>query len=253
MKMKKINKTLNLILPIITIGFMLIVWSVIAKVESNEYVVPTVEKTMQEFVKLFGEKKFYTALYSTIIRSIIAFLLSFFISFILAYCASKKAWAEKLILPIISINRTLPTIAIAWLLVFWTNKQIAPVVITMLVVLPTSYTQIKGALDGVNRTSIEAGKVDGAGWFNTFIRIEVPQIAPDLFSVIGSGLALNFKLMVAAEVLAATIKSLGNMINLASPFEVARTLALSIVVLVLGLLVEFLFNILSKKSAIWRE
>ena len=47
--------------------------------------------------------------------------------------------------------------------------------------------------------------MDGAGWFNTFIRIEVPQIAPDLFSVIGSGLALNFKLMVAAEVLTATM------------------------------------------------
>ena len=251
--MKKLNKTLNLILPIITIGFLLIVWAVIAKAENNEYVVPTVEKTMQELVKLFGEKKFYTALSYTLLRSVIAFLLSFLVSSVLAYFSSKRLWAERIILPIISITRTLPTIAIAWLLLFWTDNQIAPVVITMLVVLPTSYNQIKSALDAVNKTSIEAGKVDGAGWFNTFIRIEVPQIAPDLFSVIGSGLALNFKLMVAAEVLTATVKSLGNMINLASPFEVARTLALSIVVLVLGLLVEFLFNMLSKKSASWRE
>ena len=251
--MKKLNKTLNLILPIITIGFLLIVWAVIAKAENNEYVVPTVEKTMQELVKLFGENKFYTALGGTLIRSVIAFLLSFFISFILAYCSSKKVWAEKLILPIISITRTLPTIAIAWLILFWTNNQIAPVVITMLVVLPTSYTQIKSALDTVNKTSIEAGKVDGAGFINLFFKIELPQIAPNVFSVIGSGLALNLKLMVAAEVLTATIKSLGNMINLASPFEVAKTIALSIVVLILGLLVEFLFNTLSKKSASWRE
>ena len=251
--MKKLNKTVNLILPIITIGFLLIVWSSVAVAENNEYVVPTVEKTMQELVKLFGEKKFYTALSFTLLRSVIAFLLSFLVSSVLAYFSSKRLWAERIILPIISITRTLPTIAIAWLLLFWTDNQIAPVVITMLVVLPTSYTQIKSALDAVNKTSIEAGKVDGAGWFNTFIRIEVPQIAPDLFSVIGSGLALNFKLMVAAEVLTATVKSLGNMINLASPFEVARTLALSIVVLVLGLLVEFLFNMLSKKSASWRE
>lgn len=251
--MKKLNKTVNLILPIITIGFLLIVWSSVAVAENNEYVVPTVEKTMQELVKLFGEKKFYTALSFTLLRSVIAFLLSFLVSSVLAYFSSKRLWAERIILPIISITRTLPTIAISWLLLFWTDNQIAPVVITMLVVLPTSYTQIKSALDAVNKTSIEAGKVDGAGWFNTFIRIEMPQIAPDLFSVIGSGLALNFKLMVAAEVLTATVKSLGNMINLASPFEVARTLALSIVVLVLGLLVEFLFNMLSKKSASWRE
>ena len=122
----------------------------------------------------------------------------------------------------------------------------------MLVVLPTSYTQIKGALDSVNKRSIEAGKVDGANWSNLFFKIELPQIMPEVFNVIGSGLALNLKLMVAAEVLSATIKSLGNMINLATPFEVARTLALSIVVLILGLLVEFLFNKLSKRSASWQ-
>ena len=250
--MKKLNKTFNLILPIITIGFLLIVWSAVAVAENNEYVVPTVEKTMQEVVKLFGEKKFYTALSSTLLRSVIAFLLSFLISSVLAYCASKRLWAERIVLPIISITRTLPTIAIAWLLLFWTNNQVAPVVITMLIVLPTSYTQIKSALDSVNKTSIEAGKVDGAGWGNLFFKIELPQIAPEICSVIGSGLALNLKLMVAAEVLSATIKSLGNMINLATPFEVARTLALSVVVLVLGLLVEFLFNMLSKKAGKWR-
>ncbi len=251
--MKKINKLFNLILPIFTIGFLLIIWSMVAKIEDNEYVVPTVSNTIKEFGLLFGEKKFYIALWGTLIRSIIAFLLSFLISFVLAYLASKKLWTEKLILPIISITRTLPTIAIAWLLLFWTNNQVAPVVITMLVVLPTSYTQIKGALEFVNKTTIEAGKVDGAGWLSLFFKIELPQIAPELYSVIGSGLALNFKLMVAAEVLSATLKSLGNMIILASPFEVARTLGLTLVVLILGLIVEFLFNKLSKKSANWQK
>lgn len=251
--MKKLNKIFNLIMPMFTIGLVLIVWQMIAVAEENEYVVPTVETTLQEFVKLFGEKKFYIALLSTLLRSVIAFLLSFIISSVLAYFASKRLFAERIILPVISITRTLPTIAIAWLILFWTNNQVAPIVITMLVVLPTSYTQIKNALDAVNKTSLEAGRVDGAGYFNCFLRIEMPQIAPDLFSVIGSGLALNLKLMVAAEVITATIKSLGNMINLSTPFEVARTLALSIVVLIIGLIVEFIFNILSKRAGSWRE
>ena len=250
--MKKINKLFNLILPMFTIAFLLIVWQVVAKIEDNEYVVPTVENTFKELTRLFGEKKFYIALGATLLRSVIAFLLSFFVSAILAYCGAKRLWAEKLILPIISITRTLPTIAIAWLLLFWTNNQVAPVVITMLVVLPTSYTQIKGALECVNKNTLEAGKVDGAGWISLFFKIELPQIAPELYSVVGSGLALNFKLMVAAEVLSATLKSLGNMIILASPFEVAKVLALTVVVLLLGLIVEFLFNKLSKKSATWQ-
>ncbi len=250
--MKKLNKLLNLILPMFTILFLLVVWSMVAKAYDNEYVVPTVESTLKELVKLFGEKKFYIALGATLLRSVIAFLLSFLLSFILAYFASKRLWAEKLILPIISITRTLPTLAIAWLILFWTNDKIAPIVITMLVVLPTSYTQIKGALESVNKNTIEAGKVDGAGWGKALFKIELPQIAPDIYNVVGSGLALNLKLMVAAEVLSATIKSLGNMINLAMPFEVAKTIALTIVVLLLGLIIEFLFNKLSKLAGRWK-
>jgi len=250
--MKKLNKLFSLILPLLTIAFLLVVWSIVAKTYDNEYIVPTIESTIKEMAKLFGEKKFYIALGQTMLRSVIAFLLSFLISAILAYCSVKSLKAEKLILPLISITRTLPTLAIAWLLLFWTNSQIAPVVITMLVVLPTSYTHIKGALESVNKNTIDAGKVDGAGLINLFFNIELPQIAPDLFNVTGSGLALNLKLMVAAEVLSATLKSLGNMINLATPFEVARVLAITVVVLVLGLVIEFLFNKLSKLASSWR-
>ena len=123
----------------------------------------------------------------------------------------------------------------------------------MLVVMPTSYTHIKGAIDGVNKITLEAAMVDGAGRKELFFKIELPQIAPDLCSITGSGIALNFKLMVAAEVLSTTVKSLGTMLNMASySFEVATILALTVVVLILGLIVEFIFNALSKKAGEWK-
>ena len=251
--MKNLNKLLNLILPLFTVGFLVLAWAVVAKMEDNHFIVPTVSQTIKEFFALFGQKIFYRALGLTALRSLIAFVLSFFLSAVLAYFANKSKTAEKLILPFIAFTRALPTIAIAWLLVFWTNSQIAPVVITMLVVMPTSYTHVKGALDSIDRTTIEAGKVDGAGWLKLFLTIELPQIAPDICSITGSGLALNLKLMVAAEVLGSTVKSLGSMINMTYyGFEVAQTLALTVVVLLLGLVLEFIFNALSKKAGDWK-
>ena len=77
--MKKLNKLFNLILPMFTIAFLLIVWLIIAKIYDNEYVVPTIYSTMKELIKLFGEKKFYIALLLTILRSVIAFLMSFLV------------------------------------------------------------------------------------------------------------------------------------------------------------------------------
>lgn len=251
--MKKLNKVFNLILPLFTIGFMLLAWAVAARVNDNEYILPSVSDAVREFFNLLSDGKFYRYTLFTILRSIIAFALSFIISAVLAYPASKSKVAEKLILPFISVVRALPTIAIAWLLVFWTNNQIAPVVITMLVVMPTSYTHIKSSLESVDKTTLEAAAVDGGGRKDLFFRIELPQIAPDLCSITGSGIALNFKLMVAAEVLSATVKSLGTMLNMASyGFEVAKTLALTISVLILGLVVEFIFNALSKKTGEWK-
>ena len=251
--MKKLNKVFNLILPLFSIGLMLLAWAIAAHVNDNEYILPSVSEAVREFFNLFLDGKFYRYTLFTILRSIIAFALSFVISAVLAYPASKSKMAEKLILPFISVVRALPTIAIAWLLLFWTNNQIAPVVITMLVVMPTSYTHIKSALESVDKTTLEAAAVDGGGRKDLFFRIELPQIAPDLCSIMGSGIALNFKLMVAAEVLSATVKSLGTMLNMASyGFEVAKTLALTISVLILGLVVEFIFNALSKKTGEWK-
>ena len=251
--MKKLNKTLNLILPSFKVVILVLAWAVVAKVEDNTFIVPTVQQTAKEFFALFGQKIFYRALGFTVLRSVIAFLLSFLTSAVLAYLSNKSRVAEKLILPFIAFTRTLPTIAIAWLLVFWTNSQIAPVVITMLVVMPTSYTHIKSALDSVDKTTLEAGAVDGAGRFNLFFRIELPQIAPDICSITGSGLALNLKLMVAAEVLGSTVKSLGSLLNATYyGFEVSKTLALTAVILLLGLALEFVFNALSKRAGNWK-
>ncbi|MBQ9734599.1 MAG: ABC transporter permease subunit [Clostridia bacterium] len=251
--MKRLNKVLNLILPLFTIGTLIVAWAVAARINDNEYILPSVTKTASEFFTLFSTSRFYLSLALTVMRSLIAFILSFIISAVLAYSASKSRVAERLILPFVSIVRALPTIAIAWLLLFWTNNQIAPVVITMLVVMPTSYTHIKGAIDGVNKITLEAAMVDGAGRKELFFKIELPQIAPDLCSITGSGIALNFKLMVAAEVLSTTVKSLGTMLNMASySFEVATILALTVVVLILGLIVEFIFNALSKKAGEWK-
>lgn len=251
--MKKFDKLLNLILPIITILCILIIWTACAYFTDNEYLLPTVGATMKEFFALFLSAKFYSALLFTLLRSVIAFMLSFIIASILAFLSSKSKNAERLILPLISIIRALPTLAIVLLLLIWTNNQVAPVLVTSLVVMPTAYTQIKGGIDSIDRNSVEAGMVDGTDKFSSFFRIELPQIAPIIYSVIGSGLALNLKLMVAAEVMSATVKSLGTMLNIANyNAEIAKMLALVLVVLILGIVIELFFNYLSKKSGDWK-
>ena len=253
--MKKGDKILNLILPILTVGCILLVWTVASLSVNNEYVLPSVVQTLNELFLLLGQAKFYIAFLFTLLRSVIAFLISFILASVLSFLAHKSKKAERVAFTITSILRALPTVAIVLPLLFLTrsNTQVTPVVVTMLVVMPTTYTHLKSALDSVDKSAVEASMVDGASKIQSFIKVELPQIAPAVYSAVGSGLSLNFKLMVAAEVLSATVKSLGNLLNVASfNGQIASMIAMVIVAVLFGLIIEAVFIKISKKVSDWR-
>lgn len=253
--MKKFDKILNLILPLIAIGAILIVWAVMAKMVGSSYILPNVSETFFEFLMLFSSTKFYLAFLYTLLRSFIAFILSFVVAGILAFLAFKSKRAERVVITITSIVRALPTIAIVVPILFWTDgdDQITPVIVTMLVVMPTTYTQILNALKSIDKTVVEAGMVDGADRKRLFFKVEFPQILPSVFMTVGSGISLNFKLMVAAEVLSATIISLGNMLNLANySAEIAKMMALVITAILFGIICEVIFKKISDRVGNWK-
>ncbi len=251
--MKKINKALNLILPVFSIVIIFALWGMASLSIGNEYILPSVKKTFKALLSLGKRNEFYVALFSTLLRSLIAFVLSFALGFGLAFLRSRKEIVSRLIDPIISVIRALPTIAVVLLLLFWTNSRVAPIIVTLLVVLPTSYTNLYAGFSSVNKNAVEAGKVDGANGWQLFVFIEFPQITPVFYKAIGSGFSLNFKLMVAAEVIAQTADCLGYMLNTSKIyFEVAEMMALVLVSVAVGVVIEFIFNKISDKVGEWR-
>lgn len=246
-----ISKLLNRLLPIISVLCVLAVWAISAVIVGKEYILPTISQTFACLVELFGQVKFYLALAGTILRTLIAFVLSFSIASFTAIFSVKSKTFRSIISPIIGILRALPTVAVILLLLVWTNSKIAPVIVTMLVVLPTTHSHLKSALEAVDRTIAEAGRVDGATEKQVFGYIELPLIKPALYSTVGSGFSLNFKLMVAAEVLSSTARSIGNMLNGANyNAETAEMIALVVVSVTIGLIVECAFNRLANKLSI---
>ena len=240
---------LNFILPIVAVAFIIAVWAISASVIDNEYILPSFSETVKSVFELFGDGKFYLSFSLTLFRSIIAFLFSFIIAFLLAILSEKFSQAERVIAPIISITRALPTIAVILLLLFWTNSLIAPIVVTTLVVLPTEDTHLRSAFGALDKTVLEAGRVDGADEKRVFYYIQLPLTLPAIYRGIGSGISLNFKLMVAAEVLAQTANSIGFMLSTSKAyFEIAQMMALVVVAVIFGVVVEAIFNRLSKKA-----
>ena len=249
----KTTKTLNILLPIISVACIIAVWGIVAFFVNDEFLLPTVGKTLTVFFGLFGYAEFYLALVGTLLRTLIAFTLSFILAFAFALISYKSQLAYKIISPVITIIRVLPTVAVVLLLLVWTNSNIAPVIVTMLVVLPTTYTSIYNALLSIDKKQLEMCKVFGVDEKTVVLKVKIPQILPSLVLIIGTTLSLNLKLMVAAEVLSFTANSIGHHLQLSQVyFNTATMMALVLVTVILGLIIEIVANLIHKKVGEWQ-
>ena len=248
MKIKKANLILSVLVPIVTVLCIIIIWHIVAVKTGDEIILPTPLRTLEEIGRLLGDGRFYKAFGLTLLRSVVAFFVSFFVAFLLAILSKINGVVKKIVKTIIPLLRSLPTIAIVLLLLLWTTSQIAPVVVTLLVVLPTTYTTLCEALEEVDYSLIEMCKTYGIGKKRIVFEVYIPIIMPTVLATIGSGLALNLKLMVAAEVLSQTVNSLGLLMNQSKIyFETATLLALVTLSVITGLVFEVLGNFFASR------
>lgn len=251
MKSKK-DKIVNLILIIIPFACILLIWQ-IGSLFTNEFILPSVGETFTALLSVFAKSKFYVALFGTLLRTLIAFVISFVLAFILAFLTRINQKAEVVISTVISVLRALPTIAVVLILLLWTSSNVAAVVVTSLVVLPTTYSSLKDALFSVDDDLIKVLKLYGVDDKKLLKDVYTPAILPSTLLAIGNGLSLNLKLMVAAEVIAATANSIGYLLNSAKVnFEMPTMIAIVIVTVFIGILVEWSFQALSKKVGEWQ-
>ena len=246
--MRKSEKILNLIIPLISVLCIAVLWAIVALVVNNVYLMPGFFTTLTEVFRLFSTLEFYSAFLGTILRTLISFIMALSFALVLSFLTFENKRAKSAIAPIISIIRVLPTIAVVLLLLVWTNSFIAPIVVTFLVVFPTIYLNIESAIKSIDYDQIESSKTFGADDKYIFKKVVFPQILPNFFSAVGAGLALNLKLMVAAEVLALTVNSMGNLLQLAKLYDQMVTMmALVLVTVIFGLIIEGVFSYISKK------
>lgn len=245
---KDTQKILNILLPILTILCIFVIWAVASVVVDEEIILPSPVSAFKEFFGLFIDSKFYSALGSTVLRSFIAFFFSFATALLCAVFAKKFKNFETVINTLVPLVRGLPTIAVILLLALWTRSSTAAVLVTVLVIFPTMYTNSRFALDKISGEVIEMCNVYRIDKKTKIFKIYLPMITPELISSAGAGFSLNLKLMVAAEVLAQTATGLGMLMNFSKIyFETANLMALVLVSLILGLVVENLGNFISKR------
>ena len=236
----------NVVFCLAALAFLLLVWQIAFTVTKNEYVIPSVWDCVTRAFSLLGESLFWVTFFSTFLRCLIAFLLSFICAVILALIAYLLPWFSKFFTPIVSLMRSLPTMAIVLILFVLTTRSKAPVIVAFLTLFPMLYTSIYASLCEVDTSLVQMSKVYQVPLKKQILSLYFPSVCPSLILNASAALSHSLKVVVSAEILSYTYQSLGGLMQEMSLIEEKPTLfALVLIVFVTGLIIEMLGNVLA--------
>lgn len=246
------SRQFNYVFSALAIVAMWAVWLIAFRVVGNELVVPSFSDTMRRLGELLTEGFFWRSFAMTLGRAAEGWAIGFACA---VACVAVGAVSEKLrcfIGPFVAVLRTVPTLAIALMLLLWATANSVPVIVTFLMLFPVSYAQLSAAYRGIDPQILQMAKVYGISRPKRIFLIVIPQMLPSFFSQAGPNLSLAIKVAVSAEVLASTYYALGGMVQQASvSLEIARMFALTLVILIAGGAMEFGLGFLSRITDRW--
>ena len=169
---KKFQNIIDKIAPFIII---LILWQIMSVIGIiPKFMLPSPLAVMKAFIKDFPLLMLHTKV--TLIEAFLGLGIGIILGFVMAVIMDKYDFAYKAIYPVLVITQTVPTVAIAPLLVLWLGYGILPKV--TLIVITSFFPITVGLLDGFKATDKDAlnlMKTMGATQFQNFVLLKIPS------------------------------------------------------------------------------
>ncbi|MCD8201481.1 MAG: ABC transporter permease subunit [Clostridia bacterium] len=235
------DRAYNFIFGLVAIVIMWVVWIIAYYAEGNDYVIPSFASTMSAMGTLFATKSFWTAFGNTMLRTLYAFLGSFALAAVFAVLSSASKTVSAIVGPIVSVLRSIPTMAIILILLLWTSHATAPILVGGLVTFPMVYSQMMASFGDVDRKLVDMAKVYGVSRTQRVFKIYVPETLPNILSQTGAGFSLTLKVVVSGEIMSNTYRSIGGMMQQARSLyiDIPQLFALTLVTVIVGFIMEF--------------
>lgn len=233
------NFLLNILYPTLAFLIILSVWFIIAAAIDKKLILPSPTEAIRELGYYLSSKQFYYNFLMTLLRSFLSFLISFVLAAILSVLSAISDILRRMIRPVIAVIRSVPTMAVILLVIIWTNSNFAPVVVALLVILPTLYSGFYSGIMGVDEKLIEMSNLYNVPIWSQITKMYLPCALPTVIETSASALSLTIKLVIAAEVLSQTRDSIGVMMQQSQMyFETGKLIALTLCAVIVSVAIE---------------
>jgi NitT/TauT family transport system permease protein len=212
----------------------------------EEYVLPGPDTVLPALFDMLATGKFWTAVSITMRRAVTGYALALVIGSVIGIAVARSRLLRSAVGSLITGLQTMPSIAwfpLAILLFGLTERAIMFVVV--LGAAPSIANGLIAGVDHVPPLMVRAGRMIGAKGVNLYRHVVLPAALPTYVAGLKQGWAFAWRSLMAGEllVIVANRPSIGDQLQFAREFSRAdQMLALMIVILVIGIVVDTVFG-----------
>lgn len=228
---------------LISTAVVLLLWWITATIVNNPLKLPSPQETVLALLEIITSKTFLLQVFATLKRSIIGFAIAFVAGVVLGIAAGVSTPIFYLLKPIVLTQRSVPTMAVILLALIWLSRELAPILVSVLVIFPIIYSAVVNGIRNIDKQLLEMATVYHLSKRRRLIHLYLPSIRSALFAVAAAAISLNLKITIAAEVLSQPGLGIGTGFMIEkSVLNTAGVIAWAIVAILLGALLEFLVS-----------
>lgn len=249
--MKKLKNTFIKIYPYLIFIAFILLWEFVVEMDIvSRFILPSPTDIISVFINEIDVlwSHFTVTLYEAVLGLIIGIALGFLVAVLM----EKYTVIRRIFYPIIVISQTIPTIAIAPLLVLWLGYDILPKI--LLIVITTFYPIAVGVYEGfssIDKDYITLMESMDATDFQIFKYLKLPATLPNFFSALKISTSYSVVGAVISEWLGG-FRGLGvYMTRVKKAYAFDKMFAVIIIISVMSLILIKIVNILRKKIIKW--
>ena len=250
---RKLQNTTNRIWSCSAIALILVIWQAVSSMGIvDSFLLPSPVDVVEAFVTEFPALMEHSVI--TLAEAFIGLALGIALGFVMAVLMDQFEPLYKAFYPLIVLTQTIPTVAIAPLLVLWFGYEMAPKVI--LIVITTFFPITVGLLNGfksIDADSVHLLRAMGAGRWQIFRYIKLPGAMSQFFS----GLRISASYAVVGAVISEWLGGFGGlgvyMTRVKKAYAFDKMFAVIFLISIISLMLMKGVDLLQKKCMPWEK
>ena len=250
---RKLQNTTTKIWSISAIAVILIVWQTICSLGMiDSFLLPSPVQVVKAFVEELPVLMEHSMV--TLTEALVGLFLGILLGFVMAVLMDQFEPLYKAFYPLIVLTQTVPTVAIAPLLVLWFGYEMAPKVI--LIVITTFFPITVGLLNGfksADKDSINLLRAMGASKLQIFKIVKLPGALSQFFA----GLRISASYAVVGAVISEWLGGFSGlgvyMTRVKKAFSFDKMFAVIFLISIISLLLMKCVDLLQKKCMPWEK